>query len=112
MATATRPFPDPGKCLLLGGVFTGVGGWELAAGAEWSQVFSAEIDRNARTVFEANIGRAPDVGDILTAPASSAKFAHVYTVLRPYFHVKSIGPKQTLVKSIGAKTVLLGSCFH
>jgi DNA (cytosine-5)-methyltransferase 1 len=72
----------PGR-LLLGGIFTGMGGWEVAAGEEWKQVFSAEIDRHARTVFEANFGIAPQVRDIITARASSALFAHVYTVSFP-----------------------------
>ena len=57
-----------------------MGGWEAAASEEWTQVFAAEVDPHARKVFEANTGRAPEVGDILTAPASAAPFAHVYTV--------------------------------
>ena len=81
--SAEKPFPDPADGLLLGGIFSGIGGWELAAGAEWSQVFAAEIDQHARKVFEANTGRAPDVGDILSAPATSAPFAHVYTISFP-----------------------------
>ena len=80
---AANPFPDPADGLLLGGLFSGMGGWEAAAGKTWTQVFAAENDRHARIVFEANTGRAPDIGDILTAPASSAPFAHVYTVSFP-----------------------------
>ena len=34
----------------------------------------------AQQVFEANHLKAPEVGDILIAPASAAPFAHVYTV--------------------------------
>ena len=77
---SVKPFPDPRDGLLLGGIFSGLGGWEAAAGEEWTQVFAAEVDPHARKVFEANTGRAPEVGDILTAPASAAPFAHVYTV--------------------------------
>ncbi len=77
------PFPDPNDGLLLGGLFSGIGGWEEAAGGEWKQVFAAENDPHARRCFEANFGRSPEVGDILTAPASSARFAHVYTVSFP-----------------------------
>lgn len=83
MALVSRPFPNPNDELLLGGLFSGIGGWEAAAGSEWKQVFAAEIDPHARRVFEANFGKPPDVGDILTAPASSAQFAHVYTVSFP-----------------------------
>ena len=79
----TRPFPNPDDGLLLGGIFSGIGGWEAAAGDEWTQVFAAEIDPHARTCFELNTGRAPDVGDILSTPASSAPFGHVYTVSFP-----------------------------
>ena len=75
-----KPFPDPADALLLGGIFSGIGGWEAAAGEEWAQVFAAENNPQARKVFEANTGRVPKVGDILTAPASAAPFAHVYTV--------------------------------
>ena len=78
-----KPFPDPADALLLGGIFSGIGGWEAAAGEEWAQVFAAENNPQARKVFEANTGRAPEVGDILTAPASAAPFAHVYTVSFP-----------------------------
>ena len=61
-----------------------MGGWEAAASEqEWTQVFAAEVDPHARKVFEANHLRAPDVGDILTAPASAAPFAHVYTCSFP-----------------------------
>ena len=60
-----------------------MGGWEAAAGAGWEQVFAAENNRHARKVFEANTGRAPDVGDILATPASAAPFAHVYTCSFP-----------------------------
>jgi DNA (cytosine-5)-methyltransferase 1 len=80
---AGKPFPDPGDGLLLGDIFAGMGGWEAAAGEEWIPVFAAEKDWHARKVFETNTGRAPDVGDIITAPASSAPFAHVYTVSFP-----------------------------
>ena len=83
MALVSRPFPNPSDGLLLGGLFSGLGGWEAAAGEEWKQVFAAEIDTHARRVFAANFGKPPDVGDILTAPASSAPFAHVYTVSFP-----------------------------
>ena len=76
---SVKPFPDPRDGLLLGGIFSGMGGWETAAGEEWVQVFAAEVDPHARKVFEANHLKAPDVGDILTAPASAAPFAHVYT---------------------------------
>ena len=79
MASMIRPFPNPADGLLLGGVFTGLGGWEVAAGQEWSHTFSAEVDKHARAVFQANFGAAPDVGDIMSASASAAKFAHVYT---------------------------------
>ena len=34
----------------------GMGGWELAAGDEWTQVFAAEKDQHARKVFEADMG--------------------------------------------------------
>ena len=83
MALSRQPFPDPSDGLLLGGVFTGIGGWELAAGDAWESVYTAECDKHARQVFEANFGEAPCVGDILAAPASSANFAHVYTVSFP-----------------------------
>ena len=77
----TRPFPNPtDDGLLLGGIFSGMGGWEVAAGTDWTQVFAAECDKHARKVFEANLGRAPDVGNILLVPSSCAPFAHVYTV--------------------------------
>ena len=83
MANFPTPFPDPNKGLLLGDISSGIGGWELAAGCDWESVFAAEMEPNARTVWEANYGWAPDVGDILLAPASEAKFAHVYTVSFP-----------------------------
>ena len=35
MANFARPFPDPGNGLLLGDIFSGIGGWELAANSEW-----------------------------------------------------------------------------
>ena len=73
--SAEKPFPDPAHALLLGGIFSGIGGWEAAAGEEWTQVFAAENNPQARKVFEANTGCAPEVGDILTAPASAAPFA-------------------------------------
>ena len=80
MTSPPRPFPNPADGLLLGGIFTGIGGWEIAAGKDWTRTFTAEMDKHARKVFEANFGSAPDVGDIMSAPASAAKFAHVYTV--------------------------------
>ena len=83
MASFPTPFPDPSKGLLLGDIFSGIGGWELAAGCDWESVFAAEMEPNARTVFEANHGRQPDVGDVLLAPSSEAKFAHAYTVSFP-----------------------------
>ena len=83
MASFPTPFPDPSKGLLLGDIFSGIGGWELAAGCDWESVFAAEMEPNARTVFEANHGRQPDVGDILECCASSTKFAHVYCVSFP-----------------------------
>ena len=83
MAQFPTPFPDPNNGLLLGDIFSGIGGWELAAGRDWQCVFAAEMEPNARKVWEANHGRAPDVGDILLAPSSEAKFAHVYTVSFP-----------------------------
>ena len=64
-------------------IFSGIGGWELAAGCDWQSVFAAEMEPNARTVFEASHGRQPDVGDILEFCASSTKFAHVYCVSFP-----------------------------
>ena len=79
----SAPFPDPHDGLLMGDIFAGVGGWELAAGADWSCVFSAEIDKHARKVWAANNGRDPDVADILAAPASAATFAHLYTISFP-----------------------------
>ena len=83
MASFPTPFPDPSKGLLLGDIFSGIGGWELAAGCDWQSVFAAEMEPNARTVFEASHGRQPDVGDILEFCASSTKFAHVYCVSFP-----------------------------
>ena len=80
MTSPPRPFPNPADGLLLGGIFTGIGGWEVAAGKDWNRTFTAEMDKHARKVFEANFGSAPDVGDIMCTPASAAKFAHVYTV--------------------------------
>ncbi len=63
MALANRPFPNPSDGLLLGSLFTGLGGWEAAAGGEWKQAFTSEIDPHARRVFEANFGKPPDVGE-------------------------------------------------
>ena len=83
MAQFPTPFPDPNNGLLLGDIFSGIGGWELAAGRDWQCVFAAEMEPNARKVWEANHGRAPDVGDILEEPASEAKFAHMFTVSFP-----------------------------
>ena len=79
----SAPFPNPHDGMLMGDIFAGVGGWELAAGTDWHCIFSAEIDKHARKVWEANHGRAPDVGDILLAPSSVANFAHVYTISFP-----------------------------
>ena len=79
----SRPFPDPSQGLLLGGIFNGIGGWEFAAGKSWTPCFAAEIDKYARKCFEVNFGKMPDVTNILTAPSSSAKFAHVYCISFP-----------------------------
>ena len=83
MVSFPTPFPDPSKGPLLGNIFSGIGGWELAAGCDWQSVFAAEMEPNARTVFEANHGRQPNVGDILECCASSTKVAHVYCVSFP-----------------------------
>ena len=78
-----NPFPNPHTRLLMGDIFSGIGGWKLAAGPDWNCVFSAENDPRARQVWEANNGRPPDCDDILLVEASVAKFAHVYTVSFP-----------------------------
>ena len=83
MANFARPFPDPGNGLLLGDIFSGIGGWELAANSEWECVFAAEVEPHARKVWEANHGRQPDVGDILEFSPSSTKFAHVFCISFP-----------------------------
>ena len=83
MANFARPFPDPGNGLLLGDIFSGIGGWELAANSEWECVFAAEVEPNARRVWEANHRREPDVGDILEFPPFSTKFAHVFCISFP-----------------------------
>ena len=83
LAHFSTPFRNPSKGLLLGDVFSGIGGWELAAGPDWQCVFAAEMEPNARKVWEANHGRQPDVGDILEEPASSTRFAHVFCVSFP-----------------------------
>ena len=80
MASMIRPFPNPADGLLLGGVFTGLGGWEVAAGQEWSHTFSAEVDKHARAVFQANFGAAPDVGDIMSASPHLNIGAWMYTL--------------------------------
>ena len=80
MTSPPRPFPNPADGLLLGGIFTGIGGWEVAAGKDWNRTFTAEMDKHARKVFKANFGSAPTVADIMSTAASAAKFAHVYTV--------------------------------
>ena len=72
----------------------GMGGWELAAGDEWTQVFAAEKDQHARKVFEANMGRPPEVGDILGASPSVAPFAHVYTCSFPCQSSSQAGTRQ------------------
>ena len=59
------------------------GGMTDGTGGSFFLLVAAEVEPNARTVWEANHGRVPDVGDILLAPASEAKFAHVYTVSLP-----------------------------
>ena len=46
----------------------------------WIRTFTAEMDKHARKVFEANFGSALGVGSIMSTPASAANFAHVYTV--------------------------------
>ena len=73
MAQFATPFPDPNNGLLLGDIFSGIGGWELAAGGDWQCVFAAEKEPNASQVWEANHGRAPDVGDILVEPLFPAR---------------------------------------
>ena len=83
MAHFPTPFPDPSTGLFLGDIFSGIGGWELAAGLDWQCVFAAEMEPNARKVWEANYGRQPDVGDILLTPSSEAKFAHLFAVSFP-----------------------------
>ena len=83
MAHFPTPFPDPSNGLLLGDIFSGIGGWELAASDDWECVFAAEMEPNARKVWEANHGRAPDVGDILEEPTFPTKSAHVFTVSFP-----------------------------
>ena len=94
MAQFPTPFPDPNDGLLLGDIFSGIGGWELAAGADWQCVLAAEMEPNARKVWEANHGRAPDVGDILLAPTSEASFAHVFTVSFPCQSSSQAGKRQ------------------
>ena len=64
MAQFSTPFPDPSNGLLLGDIFSGIGGWELAAGPDWECVFAAEMEPNAHKVWEHNHGRAPDGGAI------------------------------------------------
>ena len=49
MTSPPRPFPNPADGLLLGGIFTGIGGWEIAAGKDWTHTFTAEMDKHART---------------------------------------------------------------
>ena len=83
MANFPTPFPDPSEGLLLGDIFPGIGGWELAAGPDWECVFAAEVGPNALRVWEANHGRQPDVGDILDFSPSSTKFAHVFCISFP-----------------------------
>ena len=78
-----RPFPDPDHGLLMGDIFAGIGGWSHAAGAHWTCVFAAEMEEHARKVWEANHKRKLDCGDILKAPASNAKFAHLYAISFP-----------------------------
>ena len=90
----TLPFPNPDDGLLLGGIFSGIGGWEAAAGDGWTQVFAAECDKHARKVFKSNFGKEPEVGDILAAPASAAPFAHVYTVSFPCQSSSQAGVRQ------------------
>ena len=83
MAHFPTPFPDPSTGLFLGDIFSGIGGWELAAGPDWQCVFAAEMEPNARKVWEANHGRLPDVGDIMSAPSAPINFAHVFCVSFP-----------------------------
>ena len=74
MARFPKPFPDPSEGLLLGDIFSGIGGWELAAGPDWECVFAK---------WSANHGRQPDVGDILECSPYSANFAHVFCISFP-----------------------------
>ena len=83
MKSAIECFPDPHRGLLLGDIFSGIGGWELAAGHEWKCTFAAEMEPCARRVWTANFGREPDVCNILDSSPLSAKFAHVYCVSFP-----------------------------
>ena len=94
MAQVPTPFPDPNNGLLLGDIFSGIGGWELAAGTDWQCVFAAEKEPNAREVWEKNHGRAADVGDIMLAPTLETIFAHVFTVSFPCQSSSQAGKRQ------------------
>ena len=102
MASFPTPFPDPSKGLLLGDIFSGIGGWELAAGCDWQSVFAAEMEPNARTVFEANHGRQPDVGDILECCTSSTKIrARLLRILSVPEQLASWAPPRALRSTRG-----------
>ena len=90
---------------MLGDIFSGIGGWELAAGAEWQCVFAAEMEPNARAVWQANHGREPDVGDIMDASASTAEFAHVYTISFPCQSSSQAGKRRGRADPRGGKVL-------